>query len=75
LISIRRRASRPSSERRRAPDFTSKITFLTNSLQEELMIWQHPERLTGTDSAATRIVNRGAEKRAEAYGSGVHRNI
>jgi glutathione S-transferase len=43
------------------------MTFLTNSLQEELMIWQYPERLTGTDAAATRIVKHGAEKRAEAY--------
>jgi glutathione S-transferase len=43
------------------------MTFLTNSLQEELMIWQYPERLAGTDAAASDIVRRGAEKRAEAY--------
>jgi Arginase family len=29
------------------------MTFLTNSLQEELMIWQYPERLAGTDAAAS----------------------
>src|ERR1700757_3697889 len=29
--------------------FYQWMTFLTNSLQEELMIWQYPERLTGTD--------------------------
>jgi glutathione S-transferase len=47
--------------------FYQWMTFLTNSLQEELMIWQYPERLAGTDTAATGIVKRGAEKRAEAY--------
>jgi glutathione S-transferase len=47
--------------------FYQWITFLTNSLQEELMIWQYPERLTGTDAAASQIVKRGAEKRAETY--------
>jgi glutathione S-transferase len=30
-------------------------------------IWQYPERLTGTDAAATQIVKYGAEKRAVAY--------
>jgi glutathione S-transferase len=47
--------------------FYQWMTFLTNSLQEELMIWQYPERLAGTDAAASDIVRRGAEKRAEAY--------
>jgi glutathione S-transferase len=47
--------------------FYQWMTFLTNSLQEELMIWQYPERLAGTDAAASDIVKRGAEKRAEAY--------
>ena len=47
--------------------FYQWMTFLTNSLQEELMIWQYPDRLTGTDAAATDIVKRGAEKRAGAY--------
>jgi glutathione S-transferase len=43
------------------------MTFLTNSLQEELMIWQYPDRLTDGDVAATPVVKRGAEKRAGAY--------
>jgi glutathione S-transferase len=47
--------------------FYQWMTFLTNSLQEELMIWQYPERLAGTDAAASDIVKRGAEKRAESY--------
>jgi glutathione S-transferase len=47
--------------------FYQWMTFLTNSLQEELMIWQYPDRLTGTDVAATEVVKRGAEQRAGAY--------
>jgi glutathione S-transferase len=47
--------------------FYQWLTFLTNSLQEELMIWQYPDRLTGTDAAATAVVKRGAEARAGAY--------
>lgn len=47
--------------------FYQWMTFLTNSLQEELMIWQYPDRLTGSDVGAAEIVRRGAEKRAEAY--------
>src|SRR5580692_9534611 len=47
--------------------FYQWLTFLTNSLQEELMIWQYPDRLTGTDAAATAVVTRGAEARASAY--------
>jgi glutathione S-transferase len=47
--------------------FYQWMAFLTNSLQEELMIWQYPERLSGTDTAATAVVKQGAEKRAEAY--------
>ena len=39
--------------------FYQWLTFLTNSLQEELMIWQYPDRLTGTDAAATAVVNAG----------------
>lgn len=31
------------------------------------MIWQYPDRLTGTDAAATAVVKRGAEARASAY--------
>ena len=47
--------------------FYQWMTFLTNSLQEELMIWQYPDRLTGADVAATETVKGGAERRAEAY--------
>jgi glutathione S-transferase len=47
--------------------FYQWMTFLTNSLQEELMIWQYPERLAGADTAAAEVVKHGAEKRAEAY--------
>jgi glutathione S-transferase len=47
--------------------FYQWMTFLTNSLQEELMIWQYPERLAGTNAAASEIIKRGAEKRAEGY--------
>src|ERR1700747_2482301 len=36
-------------------------------MQEELMIWQYPDRLTGADAAATEVVRNGAEKRAGAY--------
>src|SRR6201996_8450590 len=47
--------------------FYQWMTFLTNSLQEELMIWQYPERLAGTDATATAIVKRGAEARASVF--------
>jgi glutathione S-transferase len=47
--------------------FYQWMIFLTNSLQEELMIWQYPERLAGADAGTAEVVKRGAEKRAEAY--------
>jgi glutathione S-transferase len=47
--------------------FYQWLTFLTNSLQEELMIWQYPDRLAGTDASATRVVKRGAEARASRF--------
>jgi glutathione S-transferase len=47
--------------------FYQWLTFLTNSLQEELMIWQYPDRLAGVDAAAVEIVKRGAEARASGY--------
>ncbi len=47
--------------------FYQWLTFLTNSLQEELMTWQYPERLAGDDAAAREIVKRGAEARASAF--------
>jgi glutathione S-transferase len=55
--------------------FYQWMTFLTNSLQEELMIWQYPDRLTGTDVAATQIVKRSAEKRAGAYLDVIERHL
>ncbi|MBN8950523.1 MULTISPECIES: glutathione S-transferase family protein [unclassified Rhizobium] len=47
--------------------FYQWLTFLTNSLQEELMIWQYPDRLAGDDKAAVEVVKRGAEARASNY--------
>jgi glutathione S-transferase len=55
--------------------FYQWLTFLTNSLQEELMIWQYPDRLTGTDAAATAAVKQGAEARASAYLDVVERHL
>jgi glutathione S-transferase len=55
--------------------FYQWMIFLTNSLQEELMIWQYPDRLAGTDVAATEIVKRGAEKRADAYLDVIERHL
>ena len=47
--------------------FYQWLTFLTNSLQEELMTWQYPERLAGKDATATEVVKRGAEARASSF--------
>jgi len=47
--------------------FYQWLTFLTNSLQEELMIWQYPQRLAGDNDAATAAVKHGAEARASAF--------
>lgn len=47
--------------------FNQWLIFLTNSLQEELMIYQYPDRLTGDDAEATEVVKRGAEARASAH--------
>src|ERR1700757_1480480 len=55
--------------------FYQWLTFLTNSLQEELMIWQYPDRLTGGDTTATPIVKLGAEKRAGAYLDVIERHL
>lgn len=55
--------------------FYQWLTFLTNSLQEELMIWQYPDRLTGTDAAATETVKQGAERRAGAYLDTVEKHL
>ena|ERR1700692_2339858 len=47
--------------------FYQWLIFLTNSLQEELMVYQYPDRLAGSDKAAAEIVARGAEARASAF--------
>ena len=47
--------------------FYQWLTFLTNSLQEELMIWQYPDRLAGNDAPATDVVRHGAEARANRF--------
>jgi glutathione S-transferase len=47
--------------------FYQWLTFLTNSLQEELMIWQYPDRLAGKDASAADVVKRGAEVRASRF--------
>ena len=47
--------------------FYQWLTFLTNSLQEELMIWQYPDRLADSDASAAEVVKRGAEARANAF--------
>src|SRR6201988_49402 len=55
--------------------FNQWMTFLTNSLQEELMIWQYPDRLAGADAGAAEVVKRGAENRAEAYLDVIERHL
>jgi glutathione S-transferase len=53
-----------------APDrakFYQWLIFLTNSLQEELMVWQYPERVGGDDAAAIDVIRRGAEARASNF--------
>jgi glutathione S-transferase len=47
--------------------FYQWLIFLTNSLQEELMIWQYPDRLAGNDASTADVVKRGAEARASAF--------
>jgi glutathione S-transferase len=47
--------------------FYQWLMFLTNSLQEELMIYQYPDRLAGDNAAAVAIVKQGAEARASAF--------
>jgi glutathione S-transferase len=47
--------------------FNQWLIFLTNSLQEELMIWQYPDRLAGDDQFALGVVQRGSERRAGAF--------
>jgi glutathione S-transferase len=57
----------PQVGTRERATFYQWLTFLTNSLQEELMIWQYPDRLAGTDALAIEVVKRGAEARASSF--------
>ncbi|MDQ0392758.1 glutathione S-transferase family protein [Labrys monachus] len=47
--------------------FYQWLVFLTNSLQEELMVFQYPERLAGGDGSAEAVIRNGAEQRATAF--------
>jgi glutathione S-transferase len=47
--------------------FYQWMTFLTNSLPEELMISQYPDRLDGRDASAADVVRQGAEGRASRF--------
>lgn len=47
--------------------FYQWLIFLTNSLQEELMIWQYPDRLAGQNQEAIEVVKSGAEARASTF--------
>jgi glutathione S-transferase len=58
-------APRPGTAER--AKFYQWLVFLTNSLQEELMIYQYPDRLTGDDTKAMGTVMRGAEQRAGRF--------
>jgi|SRR5580698_5299609 glutathione S-transferase len=44
--------------------FYQWLIFLTNSLQEELMVWQYPERVGGENLAAIEVIKLGVEARA-----------
>ena len=57
----------PQVGTRERATFYQWLTFLTNSLQEELMIWQYPGRLAGADALAIDVVKRGAEARASSF--------
>jgi len=47
--------------------FYQWLVFLTNSLQEELMVYQYPERLAGDDRRAEAVIRDGAERRASLF--------
>lgn len=47
--------------------FYQWLTFLTNSLQETMMLWFYPDRLVGEDEAAAAKIKQAAEKRAGDY--------
>jgi glutathione S-transferase len=58
-------APRPGTPER--AQFYQWLVFMTNSLQEELMVLAYPERLAGSDASACAAVKRGAEARAYMY--------
>lgn len=47
--------------------FYQWLTFLTNSLQETMMLWFYPDRLVGEDEAAAAKIKQSAETRAGHY--------
>jgi glutathione S-transferase len=47
--------------------FYQWLPLLTNSLPEELMISQYPDRLDGRDASAADVVRQGAEGRASRF--------
>jgi len=47
--------------------FYQWLTFLTNSLQEELMVWQYPERLVSDNQVAKVAIKAGAEQRVSNF--------
>lgn len=55
--------------------FYQWLIFLTNSLQEEVMIWHYPERLTGEDKVAEEVVKRASELRASNYLDVIERHL
>lgn len=47
--------------------FYQWLAFLTNSLQETMMLWFYPDRLVGDDAAAATKIKQAAETRASHY--------
>lgn len=47
--------------------FYQWLVFLTNSLQETMMLWFYPERLVGEDGAAAAKIKQSAETRFSHY--------
>ena len=54
--------------------FHQWLAFLTNSLQEELMVYQYPERLVD-NPVSMEAVTRGAEARASAFLDVIERHL
>lgn len=47
--------------------FYQWLVFLTNSLQEAMMLWFYPDRLVGQDEAAAAKIKQAAEQRVGGY--------